>query len=453
LKVSPDTNATSYIDYRSTRCRCGSVLRPYEPVCIICGRKQNLLFEGLEKMQTDDLEGLISKLYKETANAPYDYIKLFRLGNAHVLRGRFEIARDLYRKILTMKPDFTQARLNLATSMAILGDNDAAVAEFKQFVRNDPHSPKAERAIRAICTIKNIPYEDALKETVIAAPARRPSGLPPKGRIGTGLDGKYGTGAYVRQKPKKASQFWAVFDGMLMLLILLCVAAWFIFPAQSRALLASGLTYIENPFSFEVSSGGDASESNAESQAGPSPSRTPRGPVVLNLNPTTTSYLPLQTGNTWSYVTYDTASLSPNARHQNAGIRTMAVTGPAHEGDEVWSVDNNGDTILYVEKSNGIFTVGDPSSPWSNLILVVPYPAEPGKSVTTRGQTVTIEAQEDITVPAGTFRCVRVKYTLAEPQGLEWTSWYGRGVGLVKYQGLSLDGMYHIFELRDYKLN
>jgi hypothetical protein len=419
----------------------------------MCGRKQNLLFEGLEKVQSDDIESLITKLESETAKSPYDYIKMFRLANAHALRGRFEIARDIYRKILTMKPDFTPARLNLATSMAILGDNDAAVAEFRQFVRHDPHSPKAERAIRAICSIKNIPYEDALKETVMPLPVRRPAGSPPKGRIGSGLERKFGAGTTVLPRPKKVNHFWTVFDGMLILIILFGVAAWFVFPAQSKSLLASAVTYLENPFSFEVTNEAATPESSGESGTVQPPEQTPTGPVVLNLNPTTDSYLPLQTGNTWSYITYDTASLSPNARHENTGIRTMEVSGLAHEGNQVWSVDNNGAPVFYVEKSNGLFSVEDPSAPWSNLIPVVPYPAEPGKSVTTRGQTVTIEAQEDITAPAGTFRCIRLKYTLAEPQGLEWTAWYGRGVGLVKYQGLSLDGMYHVFELRDFRLN
>jgi hypothetical protein len=451
------TGATSYIDYRPSRCRCGAVIRPYEIVCLQCGRRQNLLFEGLEKIGRDDLDGIIAKLDGDVQKSPYDYVKLFRLANAHLLRGRYEVARDIYRRLLQIKPDFSPARLNLGAVLACIGDSEAAAAELRQYVRQDPHSPKAERAIRAICSIKNIPYEDALKETGVwqpKGPARRKGEPEP-----VGLGKKSGRGSVYVLPRKRAVRSWGAIDVFLLFLIVVVLAAWFAFPGQSRTVLAATIVALEKPFAFQVtntgqsgqgaSGGAGQNEQGQTSVAGQEPSS-----MIVNAHPATNSYFPLQAGNTWTYVAFDTRDPSGVNDRENMGTRTITVSGLVNATQGIWRVKNSGQSEdeFYVEKPTGLFAILELDTPWASSIAVVPYPATVGRTLTTLDQSVTVEAEEDVRTPAGTFHCVRLKYTVRGTE-LTWTAWYGQGVGLVKYRGGGTnDGMYHMLELGRYTL-
>ena len=452
--------ATLYVDYRPSRCRCGSIVRPYEVVCLQCGRQQNLLFEGLEKIYADDLDGLIADLEKEVSARPYDYIRLFHLAGAHLLRGRFEIARDIYRRVLQLKSDFSPARLNLGITLACLGESDAAATELRLYVKHEPHSSKAERVIRAICSIKNIPYEDALRETGLDNVPKGPVGrrpethLPPRGRLGRRFD----LAEPAIMSRKRVSRPWLIFDLILLFCIAVILAGWFGFPTESKKLLASAISYIEQPFRFQVVDGkvkSDGTPENSEGDEALSTSQpedqVPPGAIV-NASPTSTSFFPLKQGNTWTYAAFDARDPSGVDQIRSSGSRTMTVTRLVNEKKGVWAVRNGPDTIYYVEESNGLFSLENPDAPWGEMIAQVPYPAEVGRSMTALGQTVTVDAEEDIEVAAGKFHCVRLKYSVKEPSGMEWYSWYAQGIGLVKYRGGGRDGTYHFLELGKYRL-
>ena len=142
-----------------------------------------------------------------------------------------------------------------------MGKADAAAAELRLYVRQDPHSPKAERAIRAICSIKNIPYKDALKETAVEW---QPKGSaikkaePTLGRKSTGQP----PGVPTR---KRANRVWGAIDVFILFLLVVCVVAWYAFPGQSKKLVASITQALENRYAFQVvnqAPGGSASAGN-----------------------------------------------------------------------------------------------------------------------------------------------------------------------------------------------
>jgi hypothetical protein len=461
-QATPEQPGTSYLDYRPARCRCGSMVRPYEVACAQCGRKQNLLFLGLEKIQSDNLDWQIADLDKQIARNPHDYLLLFRLAGSHLLRGRFDVARDTYRRVLKMKPDFTPARLNLGVTLACLGDADAAAQELRQFVRQEPHSSKAERAIRTICSIKNIPYEDALIETGLESgpkglEIRRPeTRLPSRGPSGR----RYDQVVLPGKSRVRVSRTWLVFDLTLLFLIIIALLGWYGFPSESKTLLASAKLLLEKPFQFQVingkieTAGKPAQDENDQtlSTTEPEADQGPPPGAVVNAVPTTTSFFPLKEGNTWTFSAFDTRDMSGQDVIRTSGNKTMTVLRMVNPKREIWSVRNGTDTNYYVEEPNGLFSLENPDSPWGDLIAQVPYPAEVGKSVTLRGQTVTVEAEEDVEVPAGKFHCVRLKYTVKEPGDMEWYAWYAQGIGLIRYRGGGREGSYHFLVLGKYTL-
>jgi hypothetical protein len=460
--ATPEQPGTSYIDYRPARCRCGSVVRPYEVACVQCGRKQNLLFQGLEKIQSDNLEMQIAELEKQIERNPHDYLLQFRLAGSHLMRGRYDVARDIYRRVLKMKPDFTPARLNLGVVLACMGEADASAQELRQFVHQEPHSSKAEWAIRTICSIKNIPYEDALLETglekgpkglEIRRPETRIPSRAPSGR-------RFDQAVLPEKRRARVSRPWLVFDLTLLFLIIVILAGWYGFPSESKMLLGSLKTLLEKPFQFQVVNGKieqagkplENEEDQALSTTQPEEEPVPPGAIV-NATPTTTSFFPLKEGNTWTFSAFDAQDPLGTDVIRSSGTKTMTVVRMVNPKREIWSVKNGTDTNYYVEQSNGLFSLENPDSPWGDLIAQVPYPADVGKSVTLRGQTVTVEAEEDVEVPAGKFHCVRLKYTVKDSGGMEWYAWYAQGIGLVKYRGGGRSGSYHFLVLGKYTLN
>jgi hypothetical protein len=405
------------------------------------------LFEGLEKIPTDDLRGLVAKLEKEAEQSPWDYLKLNRLAGAYLLLGDYRNARDSYRRVLERKPDLNSARLNLGAVLACLGENDAAVAELQEFVRRDVHSPRAERALRAICSLKNVPYEDALRET------RSGALPPPKGRAvhtaGSRSRTMYPPPAEGAARPRP----WSAIDVFLLFLIIVAVVAWYLFPAQTKPLLYAALAHMEAPFAFRVTSEEPVENEGEDESAGATSDEEKKENVVVNLNPSTESYLPLAPGNTWNYIAYDTRDPFGGSERDSMGSRRMRVKGLARQEPDIWAVINGDQTIYYVERSMGLYSVQDPKIPWSGAICQIPYPADTGRSVRSGTQTVTVEREEDVRTAAGLFRCIKLRYTEPEPAGLEWRAWYAQGIGLVKYVGGGRLGTYHVLELRDYQIN
>ncbi len=461
--------ANSYVDYRSSRCRCGSPIRPHELYCSVCDRKQNPLFEGLEKVYGDDLGLTIERLTREIERKPYDYLSLFRLGNAYLLKGNYESARALYIRALEKKPDLAPARLNLGGVLACLGDEKGAIAELEEYVRLDVHSPRVERALRVICALKNIPYEDVLRETR--------AGIGPRtaGGKGTGFGGAGTfTGARLRGSiysppiiMKKRA--WGAIDVFLLLVIILAVGAWYIFPAQSKDMLDTAVTAIEAPFSFrvqdgeqsqipvagdeEVENGDESSDQSADAGDEAGDADEEGASATENANPTAGDYFPLAAGNTWEYLYFDTRSPTGSGDRENTTVREMRVIGIERRNPDIWNVRNGDQTVYYVEKRTGLYSVRNPEAPWSFSICQIPIPPTEGKSVRDGDQVVTVIGEEDVETPAGIFHCIRLHYTVTGLPGTEWTAWYAQGVGLVRYIGGGRRGPSHVLELREYHLN
>jgi hypothetical protein len=424
-------------------------VQPHDPVCRNCGRKQNLLAIGLDRIYEDDLESLLSYSRDKAAEDPGDYSRTYNLAGAELLNGHYEAARELYKRVIDVNPDFPDAHLNLGVVHAHLGAADEAVAEFKKYIDLDIHSPRVERVLRAICSIKNIPYEDALYETGVSPslkgrpvkiqhPAKK--GLPTRAVGGT----MYGQVEQVAPKPRA----WGAIDTFFLLIACCAVLAWFLLPIQTKSAINSAISGFQDRYSFSVTSEAIAAVPGDEEDTGEE-----TGPAIINANPGTSSYLPLDTGNRWEYISYDSRSPLGTGRRENESIVEMRVMGYESEEQEIWRVRNGSAEVYYVEKSNGLYSILNPDHPWSTQLIQVPYPPTDGVTRSDLDQTVTVIGTEMVETSMGLFECVKLKYTLPEPPGMEWYAWYGRGVGLVKYIGGGRDGTYHVREIRSYELH
>ena len=454
------TGATTWIDYRSTRCRCGTPIRPNEPICTICDRKQNLLVDGLDKIDTEDLDMTIGRLSRDIGRNPHDYVKMFRLANAYLLKGKYEPARDHYRRVLQVKSDFTSARLNLGVVLAYLGEEKAAIEELEQYVKQDIHSPKVEIALRAICSLRGVPYEDVLKETQSkqagAKLTQRGEGVRTTGTY----SGQRLRGTMYQPKVNQKKRAWGAIDIFLIFLIIVGFAGWLIFPVQSKELTRIAVAGLEAPFSFRVQNGvredipapvDDEDESEDGTQVADADDEEEEDAEV---DLSTLSYLPLANGNTWEYTYFDTRYPHSSGTRQNISNRTWIVNGLVRQDPDIWEMDITVDTILYVERSDGLYNVQDKDSPWSSAICQIPDPPTTGKEIDNGWQIVRVMGEEEVTTPAGTFTCIALRYTEPEPPDTEWFAWYAQGVGLVKYIGGGrLGSLFHVMELREFELN
>lgn len=442
---------TNWIDYSPGRCRCRNVVLPHEVKCSKCGRDQSLLFAGLDRLYEEDLDGLLDYHLSEVKKFPDDPVRVNQLAGAYLLKGDYEKARDLYFRVAELAPDFAEAHLNLGGVLAYLGDSESAIRELNEFVKLDLHSPRVERAIRAISRLKDDPYEDGVRKQ-----DRKP--LPAPGTLSRRLSTGYGP----PQSPKpivKKKKSWGPIDIILLVLILLCVAGWYLLPVESRSILDAAVQNIESRYEFTVSNseltefeGTSDDENGTGANRGDDESDDDEHGII-NSNPATSSYLPLAHGNRWEYVIYDTRDPSGSGTRRNETVLVMTVRGYANEAEGVWEVRNGDITVYFMEKPNGIFSVINTRIPWASKIIQVPIPPDIGAARTSEGQTVTIIAEEVIETPAGLVDTIKLKYTVGLPRGTEWYIWYGRGIGIVKYVGGGRDRMYHVRELREYELN
>ncbi len=444
---STDSSGTaSQIDYRTSRCRCGAVVQPHEAVCTRCNRRQNLLFIGLDRLYEKDLDRLVEYHEREVKAVPNDYMRLYSLAGACLLSGDYKRAHDLYRMVIGLNPHFPDAHLNLGVILAVLGDTDNAVGELKEFIRLDLHSPKVERVVRAICSIKNIPYEDALSETGVK-PAPDKQIRDPKLMRG----GMY----FPPPGPIIKKRSWGIVDIFLLFIILIVLTAWFLFPSRSKSVLHSAIAALESRYAFTVASGGAAETMVNENENGADAADDENDdePGVINADPLTDSYLPLTTGNRWTYTTYETRSPSGTGNRSSVGSVEVRVSGMADSERGIWKVENGPLNVYYIEKATGLYSLSPPTFSWTTEIIQIPYPPDIGRSATDLGQTVTVEAVEIVETSVGLIECVKLHYTLKEPSDTEWYAWYGRDVGLVKYIGGGRNGIFYVRELRDYNLN
>jgi len=89
-------------------------------------------------------------------------------------------------------------------------------------------------------------------------------------------------------------------------------------------------------------------------------------------------------------------------------------------------------TMCYYQDQSGIYDYGNPQSPNSAASLILLLPLNTGKRWeigTTYKLTCEAVSAENITVPAGTFKTIKV--LVGDPTD-EYYEWYADGVGLVK---------------------
>ncbi len=187
--------------------------------------------------------------------------------------------------------------------------------------------------------------------------------------------------------------------------------------------------------------------------------------------PPNTSYLPMQVGNSWQYVMTLAPDITPTQNQPNqifdyhetvtgiAGLdgtdyflfRSVREQTDEHP-ERVWQqIRRATDEAIYAR-------VGDPAYDLPVLTL----PPRPGDTWTDPVfPEVTFEitaVNEEVTVPAGTFTCVRVEQEYErELEGGDSVSertrtWFARGVGQVKQETLDGGVLTAMIELTDYSV-
>lgn len=79
---------------------------------------------------------------------------LLEEGNLHAREGRYAEASATFEKTLSLFPDYSQARFNLAISRMKEGRDDLAAEQFGRFIANDPFNPMAARAKELLDSIR-----------------------------------------------------------------------------------------------------------------------------------------------------------------------------------------------------------------------------------------------------------------------------------------------------------
>ena len=105
---------------------------------------------------------------------------------------------------------------------------------------------------------------------------------------------------------------------------------------------------------------------------------------------------------------------------------TVSMSGASKTFAAPWSFS------LYYVSANGVYDYGEPTNPTTEATMVIPLPLQVGDTWTISGRTHEAIAEEEVTVPAGTFNTIKVairSWGNSEPDEYEW---YAEGVGLVK---------------------
>jgi hypothetical protein len=187
--------------------------------------------------------------------------------------------------------------------------------------------------------------------------------------------------------------------------------------------------------------------------------------------PSSTSYLPMQVGNSWQYVMTLAPDIVPTQEQPNQVF-------DYHE--TITGTEGLDEAEYFIFRSVREQTGQHPERPWQQnrretdeaIYAVVGDPAYDLPVLTlppSLGDTwtdpvfpeVTFEitaVNEQVTVPAGTFTCVRVEQTYERPVEdgdpvTEMTlTWFARGVGQVKQQALDDGVLTAMLELTDYSV-
>lgn len=199
-------------------------------------------------------------------------------------------------------------------------------------------------------------------------------------------------------------------------------------------------------------------------------------------DPGSTSYLPLAMGNTWEYELTIAPDVVPaqDGENQHFPYRET-VTGTATlQGTSYWVIETVREAAEgYSEQTWQQFRRVDEEAVYARVSLLDPDTGLPTltydlpflKLPPTAGQTwsdpqieddtyETVSVNEQVTVAAGTFNCVRVdrEYEYrpdeeADPTAIVVRSWYARGVGLVRDETREGQTLTSTLELQSYDLN
>ena len=126
--------------------------------------------------------------------------------------------------------------------------------------------------------------------------------------------------------------------------------------------------------------------------------------------------------------------------HGRKGFRSRYIDAEG-KTDSIYEITPQGDLLrLKAIKSNGVVHFKPPvlglpnldkTKKWSSTSSATFYAPEypKGYALKTADRSGRVVGSETVTVPAGTFRCLKVETVIV---GLPCTEWYARGVGMVK---------------------
>lgn len=149
----------------------------------------------------------------------------------------------------------------------------------------------------------------------------------------------------------------------------------------------------------------------------------------------------LKVGNTWDYRITDynpDSSVIDNPYSDQWEIMRDTVIG----GVKTYLIDaDDGDYIGYANKEDGLYFWSSEDNWNQTLNRMVKYPVVKGElyhinmdPTHPQGSTYTVSVEEtnvDVTVPAGTFKCVKIKMTNDE-SGSWQIEYFSKNIGLIK---------------------
>lgn len=146
------------------------------------------------------------------------------------------------------------------------------------------------------------------------------------------------------------------------------------------------------------------------------------------------NYFPRENGYSWvykdSFITSGEVEITSETETRKVDGTTLLPSGLTainFVSSSEWAVSAT--TYYYVDGA-GVYHYGTAAHPTTEAQQILAFPLEAGK-VWTRSGSMICEAigAEDVTVPAGTFRAMKVLVG-----GTDYYEWYADGVGLVKGQ-------------------
>jgi len=167
--------------------------------------------------------------------------------------------------------------------------------------------------------------------------------------------------------------------------------------------------------------------------------------------------LPLAEGNSWIYVRTEIDSSGATV---DSSVFMMAVGQPDTFGTEkAYPVSNfrfefeGTNLFLRVHRSDGLYNVKPRSNPDPPIFIhVLPFPTMIGDSLLYSGYVIrTGSANESVTVPAGSFACIR--YDISENGIIVGETFVAANIGIVKFWQRYFDLLRQEDKLRSYYLN